>query len=819
MNNNELENIFLLHELGMFYQRTGQSPSDKYKNLSQSELGCTHSKWSATLAGELGLSEQVQDVILYHHKPETLNDENAVVANILNETNEYFSGKCDELGLSSLASVFSGIRINENNKPSKHFLPLQKLDVDNFQFPVERDNNNNEEIYKELWADFKEDLTKIGHDKLSGHLYYLIKKYTTFMPSLSQDISLFDHIKSTTAIATCLHKCMENGPQQIPKDDKFFLLISGGISGIQRFIYRVASPQQAQEGMAKRLRGRSFYLNLLNDAVVTLILDKLELPEANLMWCGGGNFQILAPNTGQISQKLEELRKEINQLLLSKFNSELFLNMTWKGTRPSELNEFGKLKEDIAVELSEKKKHKFVDILDDLFIEEGDNPGKICPVCANISTSGKKLCIDCDNHEELGRTLAYASYYLRTMTDKKELTPQESKKFDVFLFGVGYKFIRSKNDILKNIKSVAECSPKIQVFKINDTAFLDEDLIKQCSDLNLPVSFGFSFIANTVPEYENKVLSFTHVAELSKGANKTGILKMDVDNLGKIFATGFANAKANIARISTMSSMFDFYFSGFLNKICEKYYFIDGKQICDECKKSGRKIELSPLGETSRFPGILGPVYRFDGKEQPCDECSKNKIPAVYINYAGGDDLLIIGPWDSIVELASDIRRNFKEFTCQNDDINISGGVSIISNKFPIGRAASLAGDLLEKSKDQGRNRISVFGETVCWDTKDLKKGFHELLDFSFMLEDHVAERNVSKGFIYSLMRMWQSNFGYGEGPIDKIRLEKRAHIPLLKYKLARTVKKEIRENLDKQIQQVFPWIKIPVSWVSLRTR
>ena len=819
MNYNELENIFLLHELGMFYQRTGQSPSDKYKNQSQSELGCTHSKWSATLAGELGLSEQVQDVILYHHKPETLNDENAVVANILNETNEYFSGKGDELGCSSLASVFSGIKINKNNKPTKHFLPLQKLDVDNFQFPVERDNNNNEEAYKKLWADFKEDLTKIGEDRLSGHLFYLIKKYTTFMPSLSQDISLFDHIKSTTAIATCLHKCMENGPQQIPEDDKFFLLISGGISGIQRFIYRVASPQEAQEGMAKRLRGRSFYLNLLNDAVVTLMLDKLELPEANLIWCGGGNFLILAPNTGQTSQKLEELRKEINQLLLSKFNSELFLNMTWKETRPDELNDFGKMKENIAVELSETKKQKFVDILDDLFIEDSENPVKTCSVCANTLTSDKKLCVDCDNHEKLGKTLAYASYYLRAITAEKELTKIDPEKFDVFLFGVGYKFITDKDNIAKDIRDIAQDSIKIQVFKINNTEFLDEDLIKQCSNLNPPVSFGFSFIANTVPKYENKVLSFTHMAELSKGANKTGILKMDVDNLGKIFATGFVNEKANIARISTMSSMFDFYFSGLLNKICEKYYFIDGRQICDECKEVARKIELPPLDKTTELPEILEPVYRFDGKEQPCDECSKNKIPAVYINYAGGDDLLIIGPWDSIVELASDIRENFKKFTCQNTDINISGGVSIINNKFPIGRAALLAGDLLEKSKDQGRNRMSVFGETVCWDTKYSIKGFHELLKFSFVLENHVAERSVSKGFIYSLMRMWQSNFGYGEGPIDKIRLERKAHIPLLKYKLARTVNKEIRGKFDKQIQQVFPWIKIPVSWVSLRTR
>lgn len=806
----------IIHDLGIFYQRTGLSYSNKYEKLSENELGGrgAHSKWSASIAEKLGLSEEIQEIILYHHKPEALNGEKAAIARILNNASKYFIGNEDSTPV-SLISVFSEIKINENNNPQKYSLPIQKLDIDTFQFPALTSNDRNEAAYKDLWNDLEKDISKLDNERHPETLYYLIKKYTSLIPSTFRDISLFDHIKVTSALAIGLYK-FHNGkpPEMFDNNEKSFLIISGGISGIQRFIYRVASPQDAQEGMAKRLRGRSFYLNLLNDAVVASILDKLGLSEPNLIWCGGGNFLILAPNTENVAKELDESRKEINRSLMEKFNAELSLSIVWEKASINELKDFGKFKESIDIKLSDTKNKKFIDFLDELFEEEKKIPHKTCPVCAGEPKPNETFCEDCIKHEEIGTKLAYSKQYIKARTEEKE----GSQLFDIILFGTGYKFIEQQENIINDISTISKTSKNIQVLKINDTDFINENLIKQCSAIDLKVSFSFSFIANSVPKYNKQVLSFSNMAELSKGAKRIGILKMDVDNLGKIFASGFGPENANIARISTMSSMLDLYFSGILNRLCQNYFFFYENELCKECRKNAREIKISILENNIE---TIKSVYRIDNKEKVCNSCLEKKNPAIYINYAGGDDLLIIGPWDFIIELAKDIRKIFKDFTCKNSDLNISGGVYISGKKFPIGRAAGLADELLDKSKHRGRNRMTIFGETVCWDSMDQKKGFEDLVEFSVKLESYVNTKQVSKGFIYSLLRMWYFNFGYDEEPNEKVIFERKKYIPHLKYMLARNVnnKDKFREKLDKEIQKMFPWIKIPVSWVSLRTR
>jgi len=393
------------------------------------------------------------------------------------------------------------------------------------------------------------------------------------------------------------------------------------------------------------------------------------------------------------------------------------------------------------------------------------------------------------------------------------------------------------------IRSISEISKHVHVLKINDTDFVDTSLIKKCSESWIPLSFGFIFMANTVPRHEDKILSFTNIAELSKGADKLGILKMDVDNLGRIFSGSHDKKSTGIARISTMSTMLDFYFSGILNKVCERHYFLDETDICENCKKEAIKFELSAESEAgikvesesgteNQSPEI---VYRMKDGKQACDLCLEKKSPAIYVNYAGGDDLLIIGPWDLIIQLAKDIRESFKGFTCQNPDINISAGVSIINKKFPIGRAALLADEALEKSKNNERgikshekkkDSISVFGETVFWETKEDLKGFYELLDFSNHLEELIENKQISKSFVYSLLEMWNSSFGYDKILNNKVRREKKCYVPYLKYQLARNFheknseeKTNSREELYIKIKKNFPWIRIPVSWVSLRMR
>ncbi len=821
MNDDELQLTFLLSDLGIFFKRTGLPPSQKFSDLPKGGTGVigAHPIWGASIAEELGLSQDIQNVILHNQNPDSLDGENARVAHVLSQAAEYFPTE-DELGPVNLLSVFSEVRLKEGNRPDEYYLPIQKMDLA-FEKPMKHGVSSNEDACRKLWEDFKLELVKVGIDSCPENLYQLIRKYATFLPSLSKDISLFDHIKVKAAIATCLYKCMQDQKLDSPQSiEKPFLLISGGICGIQRFIYRVASPAEARSGMARRLRGRSFYVNLLNDAVATSICSRLNLPEANLLWCGGGNFLIIAPNTVETKEKIENLQKNANKYLMQRFNAELFLNFTWKQAGMNELKDFSEINEKLGQELNENKKRKFVENLEDLFEEDEDEDPvpKTCSVCANPISEEEILCEDCNKHTEIGRKIAHARYYVKAISAK------ESEKFDVFLFDIGYRFLRNEN-VSGYIRSISGISESVQVLKINDTDFVDSELIRQRSKSGIPVSFGFKFLANTVPKHESKILSFTNIAELSEGADKLGILKMDVDNLGKVFSEGFEGRNASIARISTMSTMLDFYFSGFLNRVCEKHYFLDEADICDNCKKEATKIELSP-DEEEECSKI---VYRMKDGKQACDSCLRKKSSSIYVNYAGGDDLLIIGPWDLIIQLAKDIRETFKEFTCQNPDVNISAGVSIINKKFPIGRAASLAGNALDKSKDNGKDfkskeklkdSISVFGETVHWETKGDLKGFYDLMGFSADLENFVGSKQISKSFIYSLLEMWNFNFGYDKELNDKVIREKKAYVPYLKYQLARNVRnKEVREALDKRVQKNFPWIKIPVSWVSLRTR
>ncbi len=124
MNFDELKLIFLLHDLGMFYQRTGLSPSDTYKDLSSDDLRYAHSKWSASLAEEMGLSKDIQEVILYHHKPESLEGESYTIAKILSKASEHFVDK-EAPEAASLLSVFSRVQITTDKVPQNYFIPCK----------------------------------------------------------------------------------------------------------------------------------------------------------------------------------------------------------------------------------------------------------------------------------------------------------------------------------------------------------------------------------------------------------------------------------------------------------------------------------------------------------------------------------------------------------------------------------------------------------------------------------------------------------------------------------------------------------------------
>ena len=150
--------------------------------------------------------------------------------------------------------------------------------------------------YNRLWDEFNFEFELIQNKTDFNTLLALLKKYASTMPSAAykskSDISLYDHSKTTAALAVSRYLFNRDGDVKLTQKDDLncYLAIEGDISGIQKFIFKISSPQEAQSGMSKRLRGRSLYLTLLCDAIATHIAEELELCEANILFCGGGRF-------------------------------------------------------------------------------------------------------------------------------------------------------------------------------------------------------------------------------------------------------------------------------------------------------------------------------------------------------------------------------------------------------------------------------------------------------------------------------------------------------------------------------------------------
>jgi hypothetical protein len=78
MDDDKIQLSFLLHDLVIFFKRSGLLPSQKSSNLTGTGNGKEgmHFIWSASLAEELGLNLDLQNVILYRYNRDPLKGKN-----------------------------------------------------------------------------------------------------------------------------------------------------------------------------------------------------------------------------------------------------------------------------------------------------------------------------------------------------------------------------------------------------------------------------------------------------------------------------------------------------------------------------------------------------------------------------------------------------------------------------------------------------------------------------------------------------------------------------------------------------------------------
>lgn len=150
-----------------------------------------------------------------------------------------------------------------------------------------------------------------------------------------------------------------------------------------------------------------------------------------------------------------------------------------------------------------------------------------------------------------------------------------------------------------------------------------------------------------------------------------------------------------------------------------------------------------------------------------------NKPYKSFLNiiYAGGDDLFIVGRWDKVIDFAKLVHDKTDEafandsyydtFNSNNVErrINISGGIAIVKPALPIAKAAEMAGDAENAAKqfrNGEKNAFHMFGKTVSWNTRQPYGGYNSEYDFTEHYKnefvDKITYHNMSKGILHKIM-------------------------------------------------------------------
>lgn len=836
----------LLHDIGKF---TNRMKLEKGRHPKHSEIFVLSDQFKSLLKDDWVDIELVANLVRCHHEDprigsdflvEAISDERTrALAYIVSRADNYSSSEriSQEKDIHQyyktvpLDSIFPSIIIDENRIIRK--LPLRyrakPLSVQSI-FPQEFDHLSENEIDALVNA-FGREVSRLKTTNFP-HFYQglmsLLEKYTWCIPSDTtsqmRDISLYDHLKTTSAISTCLyqyHKDQLNEKEIKNNYQKKFLLIGGDLSGIQNYIYRITGSDSTGKGVSKRLRARSFYLNLLVEVGIHRILHYLNLPLSCILMAAGGRFILLAPNLEHVKESLHTLSLEFNQWFIKEFRGELSLNLTWDCEMSGEdFQDLSNLLEQLNDALENKKKHKYYEVIysnsqkkwePKNFIFDSDyghySQFGECNSCHMFpAKDNNKLCRYCQKDSQIGSDLPGSNYLLFRKGPCRNYTLS-------FLKDDSYsvEMVKSKNSIpdisadrdvylIKRIIPVSEKTKEdldnpgfVDDYLLNTVPYFSDNKAKEyicqgCNQKNQCEEENKKVTANNIP-YTFSCLAATSSwldeQGVQRGEQLIGVLKADLDWLGLIFRTGLKNqmVKLTVSRYATLSRMLNYFFLGWI------------------------KNELTELknGNTS-----------FQDHHRNAD------FTKIYGVYSGGDDLLLIGPWETIILFAYHLYRNFREYTGQNDNITLSAGIAITKPRFPLYRAVAIANKYLEKSKEFGKNRITLFDTTITWQEFEKLKSFKDTLCQE--LDNKQSKLNLS--FLYRLFRYHEMYLSfYHEQKVEGLKFHSHLASDVARNIDSKSANQNFRQELEKLYsivkfdEELMKNLKIPLFWTIYKFR
>lgn len=726
-----------------------------------------------------------------------------------------------------LEPILERVNLDKTTTRTYHRLPLNELSLDKDVIYPKHVNDlpEMEEVENEVWLS-RESL-RLHYEQLcnammgtikqlpsilgvreSGavrgliaNLLSLFERFLVQVPSATNikhpDISLFDHMRITAAIAEGLYRHHEakgtlDRPTQFEdKEVTKWRLVCGDFSGIQAFIYRLTS-----KGAAKGLRGRSLYIQLLCDAVSEYLLRELELFPTARIYSSGGKFYLLIADC-QVGH-LQKCVGQVNKWLLREFGSEVFLGI---GMAPVCGNDFaggnmGNRWKEANEDLLKDRLRRFrslieqdADFFEPLTLNEW---GMNCQVCgrddkdANIrEVDGRSVCEQCMSLERMGSLLADTGYFFWAWGDDRKTAHARLDKE----WRYSFKELGCDLYLLKS-------QPRFEDADRLQNSYMERLNNMECFDGNIHgYSCDFRFLGKWDRSKESGGWEFDDFAANAKGTKRLGVLRMDVDNLGQLFIRGFnfpsiegeIRQMGSLSRVATMSRQLNQFFSGYLCKL------------------------LTDFSRTQ-------------------------------IIYAGGDDLFLIGAWDELPRVAREIQTEFKDYCAMNPSFTISGGISMVRGKYPISRAAELAKDAEDSAKnlkrkfdekDPKKDALCFFNTPLGWEDYDLAKNMMGTIR-------EIIENTKSRGILWRLKdvigvvdeyRRLSCKKGLSKEEIDRLVYYQRWRWQLV-YNIERMKKRhpECKDKLDGLVHgilvpdaqagmPVIEWLQLPTRWAELLTR
>ena len=420
--------------------------------------------------------------------------------------------------------------------------------------------------------------------------------------------------------------------------------LSCDFSGIQRYVLGVKAAGGAQ---AKRLRARSFLLELYEKAALVTVSRRLGVAGNDVLVQGGGGF-LVRLGSGTDMADVEALASEMQRMLWEESGGEIHISLGW-GATPMDARahmEGRKRRPGFAALQSNGAWHP----------SSMSQPplGDPCEVCGHAA--GRHEI------EDESETVLHCQGCLTARTLGQRLTEWDWMR--------------------------AGDSGPVRALGVDFEPVNGQEL-------------GSFRVGRWIPRRADgrEPLTFEEIAGRARGDRRLAVLKADVDDMG-IRVGEIARGDPTYGELRSFSHSLHTFF-----------------------------------GET-----VQGMLQR--------------SWTSVYTIYAGDDDLLLVGPWDVVLDFAAALRDEFLDGPGHlYGPLTLSAGIALTPYRVPVRHAVQRGEELLELAKGRpGKNSCAALGAIWSWDDHDLVVGDGK------RLARWVDDRLTSRSLLHRLLRLAESD-------------------------------------------------------------